>query len=443
MTIEPRRLTTAAETALAARFAARDFSGEPAALAERRRAAFAAFGATGLPNRRVEAYRYTDLKAALPDLAAAPAAAAVPAGRVWDFGGLAAHRAVFVDGRFDAGLSDLSGLDGAVTVRRLSEAGFAGVGTLAGELSGTGGDPVVQLNTALFDDGVVVDVAAGASVSQPLAIVHVASGAPVCGFSRHVVRVGAGASVRVIEHHSGPDGVAYQASSLVELDIARQARVLWTRLQEDGHRAVSLGGAAIRLGEGAELQSLSVVFGGLLSRNQGVVHFAGPHARAVFETVTLVDGRRLADATLTVDHDVPDCTSRERFRAVIDDAARSVVQGRIEVAQDAQRTDGRMMTQALVIGAQAEAINKPELEIFADDVQCAHGATSGRLDENAVFYLRSRGVPKAEAEALLLEAFLAESIESFADEAVAAVLSQRLRALLAGRRARGTIGEAA
>lgn len=443
MTVEPRRLTTAAETGLAARFAARSFAGEPEALKERRRAAFAAFEATGLPNRRVEAYRYTDLKAAVRSLGAEPAAASVAADRLWDFDGLAAHRVVFVDGRFDAGLSHLDGLDGAVRVRRLADAGYEGIGRLAGELSGTGGDPVVQLNTALFDDGVVVEIAPRANVSRPLAIVHVASGAAVASFSRHVVRVGAGADVRVIEHHSGPDGIAYQTSSLFEIDLDRAAKVLWTRLQEDGNTAVSLGGAAIRLAEGAELQSLSVVFGGAVSRNQGVVHFAGPHGRAEFETVTLVDGRRLADATLVVDHDVPDCVSRERFRAVIDDAARSVVQGRIEVAPHAQHTDGRMMTQALVIGAEAEAINKPELEIFADDVQCAHGATSGRLDENAVFYLRSRGVPKAEAEALLLEAFLAESIEGFADGETGAVLGRRLRARLAARSAAAKVGEAA
>ena len=446
MTIEPRRLATAAETAIAERFAARP-TGGPAALAARREDAYRAFERTGLPSRRVEAYRYTDLKAALRTLAPAPtgvAAAALSA--PWDFAGLARHRIVFVDGRYAAALSDVSQLDGAVSVATFGSLIAAGdaraeaAGALVDRFPTPSADPIVQLNTALFDDGALITVAPGSTITEPVAIVHVVTKAePVSVHTRHVVTVAEGATVRFIEHHVGPEGVAYQSDSLVELDIADGAKVVWVRLQEEGEAAIHLGGSAVRLGGKARLDSLSVVFGAQLSRNQGFVTFAGPHSEAVFETVSLLDGRRQADATLVVTHAVPDCISRERFRAVIDDAARSVVQGRIEVAKDAQHTDGRMMTQALIIGEEAESINKPELEIFADDVQCAHGATSGRLDDNAVFYLRSRGIPRHEAEALLLEAFLAESIEAFADEAIAEVLSERLRARLAQRRAREAV----
>ncbi|MQT14603.1 Fe-S cluster assembly protein SufD [Segnochrobactrum spirostomi] len=441
MSIEPRRVVTAAESEIASRFAAR-VAEEPAAITRRREAAIAALARDGLPNRRVEAYRYTDLKAAVRAFhpAAAPAdAAQAETAFARAFAGLSAldHRIVFVDGHYSPALSRLATLDGAVTVSPLAPDLLAdsphaqAVGHLA---DGVAADPVVALNTAFFGDGTVIHVAPDATIAKTVAIVHIATGsAPASTHVRHVVTIGRGATVRFFEQHAGAEAAERQSNTVVELDIGPRAQVAWARLQEEGLSSLHLGSLVVRLGEAAEFDHLSVVFGAGLSRHQGFVTFAGPHARAGFETVTLIDGRRQADATLVVNHAVPDCVSRERFRAVIDDEARSIVQGRINVAPQAQRTDGRMMTQALVIGEGAESINKPELEIFADDVQCAHGATSGRLDPQAVFYLRSRGLPRREAEALLVEAFLAEALVAFPDEALAEALAERLRARLAAR----------
>ena len=288
-------------------------------------------------------------------------------------------------------------------------------------------------NVALWDDGALITVAAGATVAAPIALVHLTSvSEPASIHVRHRVSVGEGATVRFLEHHAGPEGVAYLTNTAIELDLAKDARVTWARLQEEGRAAIHFGTLVADLGAEAQLDHLSVAFGAVLSRTQGFVRYGGGFARAAFEAAVLVDGRRHTDHTLVVDHAVPDGASRERFRSVVADDARSVVQGRIMVAPKAQRTDARMMTQAILTGDGAEMINKPELEIFADDVQCAHGATSGKLDETALFYMRTRGIPRPEAEALLLEAFLAEAIEGLGDEEIAEVLKARLADRLAG-----------
>jgi Fe-S cluster assembly protein SufD len=156
--------------------------------------------------------------------------------------------------------------------------------------------------------------------------------------------------------------------------------------------------------------------GGDVSRFQGFITFAGEGAELSVNGVNLLKDRQHGDTTLLVDHAVPRCTSREVFRAVVDDRAHSVFQGRIIVRPNAQKTDGKMMTRALLLSDQAEADNKPELEIFADDVTCGHGATAGALDEGLLFYLRARGLPEKDAQALLIQAFVGEAIEAIADD---------------------------
>jgi len=156
--------------------------------------------------------------------------------------------------------------------------------------------------------------------------------------------------------------------------------------------------------------------GGAVSRFQGFVTLAGEGSQLLVGGVNLLKGAQLGDTTLIVDHAVAECFSREMFRAVVDERAHSVFQGRIIVRPDAQRTDGKMMTRALLLSDEAEADNKPELEIFADDVTCGHGATAGALDDNLLFYLRARGLSEKHAQALLIEAFVGEAIETIADE---------------------------
>ena len=175
------------------------------------------------------------------------------------------------------------------------------------------------------------------------------------------------------------------------------------------------------------------MIGASISRSQTFVTYSGENARAGLFGATMVRGKQHADIALSVDHAVPNGASRELFKAVMDGRSEGVFQGRIIVRPDAQKTDGRMMTQGLLLSEDASFFVKPELEIFADDVQCAHGATSGEIDEDILFYLLSRGIPRAEAETLLVTAFLAEAIEGLGDEAIGDAFEEISRNWLATR----------
>jgi Fe-S cluster assembly protein SufD len=185
---------------------------------------------------------------------------------------------------------------------------------------------------------------------------------------------------------------------------------------EDARDAVNITTAAFRIGARAKLNTFGLTQGAGVSRYQGFITFAGEGSELTTNGVNLLGGRRHGDTTLVVDHTVPNCLSREVFRAVLDDQSHSVFQGRIIVRQVAQKTDGKMMIRALLLSDEAEADSKPELEIFADDVACGHGATAGAIDEELLFYLRARGLPEKEAQSLLIAAFVGEAIESIVDD---------------------------
>jgi Fe-S cluster assembly protein SufD len=188
------------------------------------------------------------------------------------------------------------------------------------------------------------------------------------------------------------------------------------RLMTDAPDAINITNAIFTIGAKSRLNTLNMTTGGGVSRYQGYLAFAGEGAQVTANGVSLLKGRQHADNTLFLDHAVPNCFSREIFRSVIDDRAHSVFQGRIMVRPDAQKTDAKMMTRALLLSDEAEADNKPELEIFADDVTCGHGATTGALDESLLFYLRARGLSEKEAQALLIQAFVGEAVEQIASD---------------------------
>jgi len=190
------------------------------------------------------------------------------------------------------------------------------------------------------------------------------------------------------------------------------------RLIEDGREAFNISSAIVTLDSNAHFNTFGMTSGSNVSRYQPIIGFAGEGSRVEANGVNLLNGRQHADTTMLLDHAVPNCASREIFRAVIDDRGHSVFQGRIIVRPHAQKTDAKMMTRALLLSDEAEADNKPELEIFADDVTCGHGATAGALDESLLFYLRARGLSEKEAQALLIQAFVGEAIESIANDAL-------------------------
>jgi Fe-S cluster assembly protein SufD len=410
------------------------------AIAEERQRAFDNFVRQGLPHRRIEQWKYTDLRVLLksiapladaPDLAAFASAADVV--KTQDIKN--AIKFVLVDGVFALHLSDLPSIRHGVEVRSLQDAlensGDASRGNL---LAGIPNDPMVSLNAAMATDGVVIDVADGAQLTSPLHIVHVATRSGSATFTRSRLTIGKGARVTLIESHlATPDAKSYQNHDALIVQVRDGAELQHVRLMEDALDAANISTAIVTLGAKAKVNTFNLTSGASVSRYQGFITFEGEGGELTTNGVNLLAGRRHGDTTLLVDHAVPNCTSREVFRSVLDDRGHSVFQGRIVVRPHAQKTDGKMMTRALLLSEDAEMDSKPELEIFADDVTCGHGATTGALDESLLFYLRARGLPEKEAQALLIEAFVGEAIESIVDDDLREVVVVAAQRWLAAR----------
>jgi Fe-S cluster assembly protein SufD len=294
---------------------------------------------------------------------------------------------------------------------------------------------MVALNSAMMTDGVVIEVADGAALTQPLHIVHIASGAePAAMFTRSLLRIGKAASTTLVESFIAAESAkAYQVHDSLVISIGDGARLDHVRLIEDGREAFNISSSVVTLGAHAHLNAFGMTSGSNVSRYQAMIAFAGEGSRVETNGVNLLNGRQHADSTLFLDHAVPNCASREIFRSVVDDRGHSVFQGRIVVRPDAQKTDAKMMTRALLLSDEAEADNKPELEIFADDVTCGHGATTGALDESLLFYLRARGLSEKEAQALLIQAFVGEAIESIANDVLRELVISAAQRWLAAR----------
>jgi Fe-S cluster assembly protein SufD len=235
--------------------------------------------------------------------------------------------------------------------------------------------------------------------------------------TRSHLRIGKGARATLVESFVATETAkAYQANDAVILWVGDGAELSQVRLMADASDAFNVTSQILTVGAKAKLNLFNMTGGGAVSRLQGFITLAGEGSDLSVNGVNLLKGTQHGDTTLVVDHAVPHCTSREVFRAVVDDRAHSVFQGRIIVRPGAQKTDGKMMTRALLLSDEAEADNKPELEIFADDVTCGHGATAGALDDSLLFYLRARGLPEKEAQALLIQAFVGEAVEAIEDD---------------------------
>jgi len=389
-----------------------------------RKQAFASYQQTGLPHRRIEDWKYTDLRALMREvlpLAAEPDAEALRRAELV-LSSLATSdsgRLVLVDGTFTPLLSDLAGLGDGVTVRRLRDVLDNAGNEARADLLHNGAivDPMLALNAAMATDGVLIAVAAGAAPARPIHIVHVATHLSAAAYTRSYFTIGVGARATLLESFVAADGVrSYQANDAIITGIGDDADLQHVRLMADAPDAVNISTAIVTVGAKARFSTFNMTSGGGVSRYQGYITVAGEGAEVSANGVNLLKGSQHADTTLFMDHAVPNCSSREIFRAVVDDRGHSVFQGRIMVRPKAQKTDAKMMTRALLLSDEAEADNKPELEIFADDVTCGHGATSGALDESLLFYLRARGLPESEAQGLLIQAFVGEAIETIADD---------------------------
>ena len=389
-----------------------------------RAAAFARFAEAGLPTRRVEAWHYTDLRAAMADAApvlAAPTPADIEAARLR----LARRerfapgaQLVLLGGRYIGELSDR--LPDGVTV---TEGAVVAVPVA---------DPLAALNEALSPSGCTISVAGGAEIAEPITILHLANGmSDYSVYSRSAIALNAGARASFVEVFEGAQARVQRHSATI-MTLAKGAKARHVAVVGD-EPGLHIETHVCDLADNAELEAFGLISGGDLTRRQIFVRMTGDEAKVSLGGLALIDGDRRADTTLQVVHAAPRGTSREFYRAIVDDDAIGVFQGKIIVERAAQKTDGAMKSQAILLSPRAQMNEKPELEIFADDVVCGHGATVASLDPEQVFYLRSRGIPESDAKAMLLEAFGGESIDRIEDELLIEALRARLRAWLGSR----------
>ena len=444
MNAEVRPIKTAAETALADELRRRRSARCRARRRSLRCAKTPSGGSTtaGLPHRRVEEWKYTDLRALMRDakpLAGAPDAAAKA--RAKQAGAHARFdrwraRIVFVDGAFVPELSDLADLETGLTIGSMAQALAAGDPQLTGPSRQAGADrrrggrAQHRLHGRRRGD----PCRGGRALARPIHLVFVNAGKePASVFTRSLVVIEKGARAMLVESHDGSNAGDDQVNTALELKVGDEAHVDHIKITGEGAGALHVSSLMAAIGAHARFNEFLFTTGGAVVRNQLFVRFDGEGTVAGIRGASLLKGRQHADTTLVADHAAADCTSREVFKSVLDDESRGVFQGKIIVRPHAQKTDAKMATHALLLSDTAEADNKPELEIFADDVQCGHGATSGELDEDLLFYLKARGIPAKEAEALLIQAFVGEAVEGIEHAGLRDALMEQVVAWLEAR----------
>lgn len=400
----------------------------PPGLPAARAAASARLAALGLPGKRDEYWRYTDPAALISD-SPPPAAPFAAEDEAALFAAVDRVKLVFTDGVFDAAASDDLTLAG-VSVTRLAEvpAGHwaeAAYGSLEAAVQSPVARPLAALNSAYATDGLLVHVTGRAT--KPISVIYNHKSMTSDVMLHHCIRLDPGAELTLLE--DGP--AAARLNMVIEVDLADGARFHHVRAQGRAHDRRAVTHLFARLGAGALFKSFTLTANGRLTRNEAVIAFTGDAAQAHIAGAAMGDGAFHHDDTVFITHGAAGCESRQVFKKVLKHGAVGVFQGKILVKKGAQKTDGYQISQALLLDDDSQFLAKPELEIYADDVKCSHGSTSGAIDETALFYLRSRGVPLRAAQSLLILAFLADTIAEIEDEAIAEDIRARLEAWLA------------
>lgn len=439
-------MTTKAEAALAEQFeAAADTLPGTEAVAKARRDAFARFATSGLPGRRVEEWKYTDLKslwkAPLQPVASAKASTVTESDIATALGeglaNLSGARLVFVDGRFVSELSRLdeghgktyhvSALSEAITSdshdwmhARLAEDGRLLPGA------------VFALNTAFMTDGFVMRIVEDASIETPIHMVFAVTGKEPAGrvTTRNFLRIGKGARATIVESHVVLGDAASEVNTALELHVESGAEARHIKLLPGNGKNLHLGAMHVDIEGDANLHAFQFTASTQLARNDVTVRYAGENSHLDLSGVFLARDSEHIDTTFVIDHAVPHCVSRELFKGVLDDTARGVFQGKVIVRPDAQKIDGKQMAQVLMLSPDTEFDSKPELEIYADDVICGHGTTSAEIDDDLLFYCKSRGIPEAEARALLIDSFIGEAIDKITHDGLRAAVMDAASAWL-------------
>jgi Fe-S cluster assembly protein SufD len=402
-----------------------------------RRDALQAFVEGGLPTARNELWKYTALRAlAQRQYAARDEEATTRAVPEELLASTAQYKwcVVFVNGAFRADLSRLDGLPEGVTLQPLSSAlrdEPEPLRFLLGARRDGEDDGFTLLSRALAADGVIVRVAAGVRVGEPLHVVHagVAAEQATAWHLRSLVELGEAADLEIVEHHVGAAESGHLANLVREISLREQAHLDWVSVQDAGADSTLLRRSDIQLHDDATLDFHALELGGKLARHEIRVDLAGARSRFRSRGAFVLHGRQHVDTEVLVTHRGRDTASNSLWRGVADDRARGVVHGRILVLPGADGADGSFYNKNLLLSPSAEIDTRPALEIYADEVQANHGATVGQLDEKALFYLRSRGIPLDVARRMLVRAFCAVALEGIQPES----LRERCGALLAGQ----------
>ncbi|MEX0887083.1 MAG: Fe-S cluster assembly protein SufD [Phycisphaeraceae bacterium] len=395
----------------------------------------------GLPTRKHEEWRYTDpapltrTRFALSDTP--PAVAPGQFGR-FTMPGLDAHTLVFVNGRYVASLSQVGKLPAGVVVCPLADALDAHRDTLE-PLLATHGEAssaaFTLLNAATLDDGLFVSVPAGVTLDRPVQVLNVAiaerkAAAPLLTSPRNVIIAGENSELTIVEQYVSLDDAAYFTNAVTQVDAGASARLGHYLIERESPAAYQVSTLLTEQGRDSDVNSHTVLLGGKLVRNNVNPRLIGPGGHCLVNGLYLGDDAQQMDNHMRVEHRSPHCDSRQFYKGVLQGQARAVFSGRIYVERGAQKTDAKQENSNLLLSRDAEATTKPQLEIFADDVKCTHGATVGEIDEQAVFYLMARGMERDAARALMIYAFAAESLERMRLEPVRAMLTREILARL-------------
>ncbi len=389
----------------------------------------------GLPGRRDEYWRYTNLNELGKNdfkLANGAPTVDVPPLPHRAVAELASYRIVFVNGRLRPDLCVLDDMPDGVLIAGLEDmvaAAPARLEAVLGQNVDLDDKPLAALNTAFMRDGMVLFVDAGVAVDKPVHLVSITvpGETPLMLQPRHVVMLGDGAAATLIESHIGGAEGAYFNNLVSEISLGERAELNHYTFQEEGPAAIHIAATALSLEAQASYGGFVLQSGGLIGRSETYAVLNGPGADCRLDGIYLGTGDQVLDNTTYVEHVAAGCRSRQVYKGVLDARARGVFQGKIHVRPDAQQTDGHQLSRTLLLSPRAEIDTRPELEIYADDVKCSHGATAGELDADAMFYLMSRGIAPDAARRILIEAFVSEALSEIRLSQVAEDFSAHVR----------------
>jgi len=415
---------------------------EPVWLASLRHDAMAQFQSEGFPTLRTEAWKYTNLERLTREVfTPADGPVRIEEARIAPYK-IDAHLLVFVDGTFFSGLSELALLPEGSALLSLGRAIEFAPELIEARL-GHRDSALAALNLALAKDGAVIVLPKGVALDKPIHVIHVSTGRERAAHHlRHVIALGENAAATVVESYIGYGPGTAWTNAVTEVKLAQGARLNHCKWVEETEAALHTGRLALDLDRNATVEVFVGAVNSGIARNEVVAYLAGDGAEARIDGISLGRGHAHIDDWTEVVHVAPRTNSRQVFKSVLDDRSHSAFQGRVVVKEGAQKVDAHQTNRNLLLSRGARADSKPELEILADDVKCSHGATVGDLDKNSMFYLRSRGIPEAEARALLVEAFVTELVEQVSAAPVRDWLMARMESWLVSERVKTAVAAA-